>query len=103
MKWAITPYGVGQPVGARFIRDNWPLVDGETFTVPEGAYSSGMVLAADGRSLDPAPAPVAPDAIDAVDIVLLKVAFNHENRLRAIEGKAAITMAQFKTAVKALL
>ncbi len=32
-----------------------------------------------------------------------KVLFNHENRVRALEGKAAITALQFRTAVKALL
>jgi hypothetical protein len=42
-------------------------------------------------------------ALDKVDLVALQVAFNHENRVRALEGKQAITLAQFKTAVKALL
>lgn len=32
----------------------------------------------------------------------LKIAFNHENRIRALEGKAAVTRAQFLTAVRAL-
>jgi hypothetical protein len=32
----------------------------------------------------------------------LKVFFNHENRIRALEGKAAVTRAQFLTAVRAL-
>lgn len=35
--------------------------------------------------------------------VVGKVLFNHENRVRALEGKAAITADQFKTALKALL
>lgn len=34
---------------------------------------------------------------------LAKVLLNHENRIRALEAKAPITMAQFKTGVKALL
>lgn len=34
---------------------------------------------------------------------LAKVLLNHENRIRALESKAAITMAQFKAGVKALL
>lgn len=41
--------------------------------------------------------------VDAMDIVLLRLAFNHENRIRILEGKAAITIDQFKTAVKAIL
>ena len=31
------------------------------------------------------------------------VAFNHENRLRALEGKAALTPVQFRAALKAML
>ena len=41
--------------------------------------------------------------VDAVDTALLKVAFNHENRIRVLEGKSSITQAQFRNAVKALL
>lgn len=37
------------------------------------------------------------------DAVLFKVAFNHENRIRSLEGKQPVTAAQFRTAVKALL
>lgn len=32
-----------------------------------------------------------------------KVAFNHENRIRVLEGKAAFNAAQFKAALKALM
>jgi chitodextrinase len=41
---------------------------------------------------------------DAADLTrqLGKVMFNHENRIRALEGKAAVTAAQFMTAVRAL-
>jgi hypothetical protein len=39
--------------------------------------------------------------IDALGIAF-RVLFNHENRIRALEGKAAITATQFRTAVKAL-
>lgn len=34
---------------------------------------------------------------------IAKVLLNHENRIRALEAKGAITMAQFKAGVKALL
>jgi len=34
---------------------------------------------------------------------LAKTLLNHENRIRALESKGAITMTQFKTGVKALL
>jgi hypothetical protein len=41
--------------------------------------------------------------ISDTDMVQLQILFNHENRIRILEGKAAITVAQFKTGVKALL
>ena len=43
------------------------------------------------------------DVTGPIDAAVLKVLFNHENRIRAFEGKAAITTAQFITAIKALL
>ncbi len=58
-------------------------------------------------------APVAktPDEIDAdkehmidrTDQLQFKVLFKHENRIRVLEGKAKITVAQFRTALKAML
>lgn len=42
-------------------------------------------------------------AVDAVDSVALKVLFNHENRVRALEGKQAVTSVQFRNAFKAML
>lgn len=41
--------------------------------------------------------------IDRMDQVAMRIAFNHENRIRALEGKQAVTAAQFVTAIKALL
>jgi len=35
--------------------------------------------------------------------VLLKVLFNHENRIRVLDGQPTITQAQFKNALKSLL
>ena len=40
---------------------------------------------------------------DTVDMVAMKLAFNHENRIRVLEGKQEVTAAQFKNAVKAML
>lgn len=66
----------------------------------------------------PPPQPLTPAELDALDtaslnaILLqpgsidraeLKTLFNHENRIRGLENKAAITLAQFVTAVKALM
>lgn len=41
--------------------------------------------------------------LSKADAVIFKVLFNQENRLRALEAKPAVTVAQFKAAVKALL
>jgi hypothetical protein len=38
-----------------------------------------------------------------VDLALGRVLFNHENRIRALEGKQPVTAQQFITAVKTLL
>lgn len=43
--------------------------------------------------------PLAPDITSNMDILILKIAFNHENRIRTLEGKATITLAQFKNAL----
>ena len=43
------------------------------------------------------------EALDKFDLVALKIVFNHENRIRALEGKPAVTLAQFRAALKALL
>ena len=56
-----------------------------------------------GNTPTPYTPPPIPDPIDAWDIITLKIAFQHENRIRALEGKAALTLAQFKAAVKTLL
>lgn len=48
-------------------------------------------------------AAIPPDTIGKWDLVSLQIAFNHENRIRALESKASITLAQFKTAVRNLL
>ena len=40
------------------------------------------------------------DPIDSWDLVSLKIAFNHENRIRALEGKPAAILAQFKAAIR---
>jgi hypothetical protein len=42
-------------------------------------------------------------AVDGFDAVALRVLMNHENRIRALEGKQAIQAQQFRTALKALL
>ncbi len=43
------------------------------------------------------------DEVRGVDVVTLKIAFNHENRIRALEGQAPRTLAQFKAVLRTLL
>lgn len=57
---------------------------------------------AGGGVPDPAPVTLPADQLDVWDFVSAKIAFNHENRIRALEAKPAITVAQFKTAVRNL-
>jgi hypothetical protein len=45
-----------------------------------------------------------PDDISSeIDVVQFKIMLNHENRIRVLEGKTAITMLQFQAALKVLL
>lgn len=44
-----------------------------------------------------------PNPADQIDVIQFKIALNHENRIRALEQKPAITAAQFKNALRALL
>ena len=41
--------------------------------------------------------------ISSLDRAQFLIAFNHENRIRALEGKTAITQQQFRNAIKPLL
>ena len=47
--YAITPKGIGKKVGARAIKPEWELVEGETFKAED--FNADMVLAEDGISL----------------------------------------------------
>ena len=41
--------------------------------------------------------------LNEVDVLIFRILFNHENRVRVLEGKAAVTAEQFRAAMKALL
>jgi predicted secreted protein len=41
--------------------------------------------------------------IDSVDMLVFKVLFNHENRIRTLAGQAQVTDIQFRNALKAML
>ena len=65
---------------------------------PGWTYSDGVFTAPPSP-----PPPPERDISDLWGIISFKIAFNHENRIRALEGKAVITAEQFKTAVKAAI
>lgn len=60
-----------------------------------GSYSNGV--------FGFAPIQADPDPLDNVDLVQLKLLFNHENRIRTLESKVPLTVAQFKAVWRALL
>jgi hypothetical protein len=86
-----------------------PLIDfivednGNGPTLKEGSMlnppTQAQINALTGAQLDDAQ---AAKAINNIDALHLKIAFNHENRVRALESKAPITLAQFKTAIRNL-
>ncbi len=42
-------------------------------------------------------------SVSGIDRAQFLIAFNHENRIRTLEGSPSVTKAQFKTAVKGLI
>lgn len=84
-----------------------PANDPATETVDGPAYA----VAADGvteiwakRALTAAELDARKEArLDATDRLQFEVLFNLENRVRVLEGRAAVTRAQYRTALKALL
>lgn len=83
----------------------------DAWTPPEGVQVIASNVAGIGWTWDgatftappPNPDPPPPDLIDSVDLVQLKISFNHENRIRALEGKVALTLVQYKAVLRTLL
>lgn len=80
--------------------------DGTSPTVIDSEASLGQVLAP--YLLRPTHAGVldgytSAQADSVLTHLLFKIAFNHENRIRALEGKAAATVAQARALVKAMM
>lgn len=42
-------------------------------------------------------------ALGAIDVAMLRILLNQENRIRALEGKAAINAAQFRAALRGMV
>lgn len=56
MLFAVKPNGVGNPVGLRAVQKDWPLADGETFTIEIASVvaTDAFALGGDERSVVPA-------------------------------------------------
>lgn len=55
-----------------------------------------------GNVPDPAPPPTPPpDATDQLNVTAFRLLFNHENRIRTLEGRAQVTAQQFRTFINA--
>lgn len=87
----------GISVGSIADKSTWRVDYSPSATTTQKTAAEDVV-----RTIDVNVDPVV-DPLDKWDIIALKVTFNHENRIRVLEGKAAITMTQYKTALKALL
>lgn len=62
-------------------------------------YKAWLAL---GNVPDPAPPPSPPpDATDQLNAVAFKLLFNHENRIRTLEGRAQVTAQQFRAFINA--
>lgn len=59
-------------------------------------------LATIGNVPDPAdPLVTPPDATDQINLVAFKLLFNHENRIRTLEGRPQVTAQQFRAFINA--
>ena len=89
----------------------WKLNAGALVSEIDTKPGLGTVLAAAEDEADVL-RPVDPDVLDGYQTqhakvitsrAVNKLLFNHENRIRALEGKVALTPAQFKVALKNLM
>jgi hypothetical protein len=69
----------------------------ELTLTPEEEAAAAAALAAETAANQPDV--VAPIRVDAIDRLQFEVMFDMENRMRAREGLAAITRAQYRTAL----
>lgn len=61
----------------------------------DAGFPSGIETAGQDRVKDV--------ALDRMDLVMFRIMFNMENRVRVLEGRPSVTMNQYRTAIKALL
>lgn len=92
----LTPQDVGVSVGDWLDKSTWVV----NFVVVPSALqvqqAAGAIVAFNAGAI------IADDAIDAMDQLMLKVLFNHENRIRVLEAKPPLTVNQFKAALRQL-
>lgn len=93
--WRWLPVEVTMPVS-----DATQIVEGPTITVEKGRVT--RVWTARAKTADEIDAEKS-TKVDSIDVAVFRALCNHENRIRALQGQATITVAQCKTAFKALI
>ena len=85
--------------------NTWPVPVGCTLRLEtDTVYAIGGTFVGAVYTAPPPPQAIAPPPLTTqVEISTLKILFNHENRIRVLEGKATITQAQFLAALITLL
>ena len=86
--------------GSEVIRSDGATIPNDPRNRDRIEYGAWLVA---GNTPDPYVPPPTPDPVDDLNSIVLKIALNHENRLRVLEGKSPVTLAQFKTAATAFL
>ena len=81
----------GEEIHEGVIGNETHLIDGVPMIIPSPPPTPEEIAAADDRSFSSV-------AIGKI----AKAFFNHENRLRILEGKPSVTWEQFKTAIRGL-
>ena len=83
----------GVSVGVEADKSTWKVSFADSATPAQRAAAQTVINGFDLKA--------AVDPLSSWDRISLRIAFNHENRIRVLEGKQAITLAQFKAAVLA--
>ena len=90
----------GVSVGNKSDKATWRIFFKPEATDPQRSAAQGVVDAFDVEAAEnPSADELAGIAVDRMDRLQFEVSFDHENRIRAREGKGAITRAQFRDAL----
>lgn len=99
---AVAPI-VGVSIGSWTDRETWRIDFAPEATSEQIAAANVVLAAFDQYDVIAEDSFIKDRKIEALDVVALKVAFNHENRIRALESRPTIDLGKFKDAVKQFL